>query len=137
MADITITAANVVPYSNAVKKQVTAGATITAGMPVYKDTSTGKYVAADADSATALARSPVGIALHAASDGQPLTIQTGGDINMGATLTVGTIYCLSDVAGAVRPSADNSTGDYVTILGVAIAANKLRLGILASGVAIP
>lgn len=137
MADLSITAANVVAGSNAKKVQGIAGATITAGQAVSRDPATQKLVLADADSATAAIRSPIGIALHGASLNQPLTIQTEGDINLGAALTVGTVYVLSGVAGAIAPAADLSTGEYSTVLGVASAANNLKMKIVEGGAAVP
>lgn len=136
MADLVITAGNVKSYDNAIKKAVKAGATITAGQPVYKDTTTQKYSPADADAAAAL-RTPEGIALNNASLDQPVFIQTGGDIDLGATLVVGKVYVMSDTAGGIMPVDDLETGDYVTVLGVAVAANKLKMGIIGSGVAVP
>lgn len=136
MTDLTITAANVVAGANAVKKHVTAGETVTAGQTVYMDVTTRKYVKADADGAAAL-RVPEGIALNGASDGQPLTIQTEGDITIGATLTVGEIYVMSDTPGGIMPEGDLEAGDYVTVLGVAKSASVLALKINASGAAVP
>ncbi len=137
MSDLSITAANVVPGTGAKYLRGTAGETITAGQPVYRHPTTRKFMKADADSATAAVREPVGIAAHGASDGQPLAVQTDGEINLGATLTVGEIYCLSDVAGGIRPEADNGTGDYVVVLGVAKTTAILKLGIVNAGSAVP
>lgn len=137
MVDLTITAANVVAGTNAVKKLVKAGATITAGQLVYRNSTTGKYQPVDSDSATAEARTPEGIALHGASDNQPLSIQTAGDITIGATVAVGTVYVASDTAGGIMPTTDLETGDYVTIVGVGISTSAIRLGFNSSGVAVP
>ena len=60
MAAITITAANVVKDANAEIEYGILGATITAGQVVYKNTSTGKFELADANSATAEVRGPRG-----------------------------------------------------------------------------
>lgn len=135
MVDLVITAANVKSYTGATTKPVKAGGTITAGQPVYKDTATGKYLASDADAASG--RTPEGIALNGASLDQPLVIQLKGDIDLGVALTVGKVYVMSDTVGGIMPVEDLETGDYVTVLGVAVAANKLRMGIIASGVAVP
>ena len=86
MASLSITAANVLSGSGATIERGTAGATITAGQVVYRDTADGKYKLADADSATALARDPRGIALNGASNGQPLAIIRAGDVTIGATM---------------------------------------------------
>jgi head-tail adaptor len=128
---------NVVAGSNAVKSQGIGGGTITAGQVVYRDATSKKFLAADADSATAGVRDVFGIALHGASLDQPLMVQTEGDINLGATLAVGTVYVLSGAAGAIAPSTDLSTGEYTTVLGVASAANNLEMKIVKGGAAVP
>src|SRR5688572_30418281 len=134
MADISITAANVASgAASSGVKTITgrAGGTITAGMPVYADASdNGDFKAADNNVSAALAN-VVGIALHGAADGQPLTIQTEGDINLGATLVVGETYVLSANAGGIAPIADIST-NYVTGIGIARTAAILQLKINAT-----
>ena len=135
MADISITAANVVKGSNARTQAGIAGATITAGQLVYKDAATGKYLLSDADSATAAARSVTGIALNGASLNQPVDVQIGGDITIGGTLTANTVYVLSGTAGGLAPLADLSTGEYLVVIGVAKSASVLAVDIQASGVA--
>lgn len=134
MADISITAANVVKGSNAVVEAGTAGATITAGQVVYKDAADGKYKLADADSATAAAKAPRGIALNGASDGQPLSIIRSGDVTIGATLTAGTAYYLSPEPGGIAPLADVASGDDVVLIGLAESASVLAVDIQITGV---
>lgn len=136
-ADLSITAASVVPTTGYTKDTGIAGATITAGQTVYKDsTDSDKLKLADANATTATA-TVVGIALHAAASGQPLTIITGGILNPGATVTVGTIYVVSATAGGIAPSTDLVTGWYVGILGVGITSSTIRIGLNMSGVAVP
>jgi hypothetical protein len=134
MADISITAANVLAGSNARKENGTAGETITAGQFVYRDSSTGKYMKADADATTAAARTPRGVALNGASDGQPLQIARSGDVTIGGTLTAGVTYYLSNTPGGLCPVADVGTGEYFCTLGIAKSATVLALGINYSGV---
>lgn len=129
MADLTITAGNVVGYGPKLHKN--AGGTITAGLAVRKD-SAGDLVAASDDSA---ANAEVeGIALNGGSDGQPIAYQKTGNINLGATLAVGKVYVLS-TSGAIAPVDDIAGTEYVTILGVAISTSLLKMSINASGVA--
>ncbi|RAI34526.1 hypothetical protein [Rhodoplanes serenus] len=134
MADLSITAANVIAGSDAAIVNGRAGATVTAGQVVYREASTGKYKLAYNDSATAEVKVPAGIALHGAADGQPLAVQTGGDITIGATLTPGSAYVLSSTPGAIAPVADLGTGDYVVQLGLAKTAAVLALRITIPGV---
>lgn len=128
MADLSITAANVVAASTSTTKAGTAGATITAGQAVYKLAADGLIHPADAnDSAKYKA---VGIALNGASVNQPIDyVEKSNDLDIGATLTIGTVYVLSATAGGVAPAADLTTGDYAVILGVATAADSMRVNI--------
>lgn len=136
-ADLVITATSVVEGASPERETGTAGATITAGQAVYKDsTDSYKLKLADADASLATSQM-VGISLHAASSGQPLAYIKGGNLNPGATVTVGTLYVLSDTAGGIRPVADNGSGDYVTIIGVGTTSSNIRLQIYASGVQVP
>lgn len=139
MSDLTITAANVLPGSGAtIDRSAPAGATITAGKSVYLDTAaTGKWQLADADAATAISRGQgkTGIALNGASDGQPIAVLTEGDITIGATLTAGVSYYVSATPGGICLFADLTTGDYVTLLGVATSTTVLKVEKLYSGVA--
>lgn len=136
MAALVQTAANVLEGTTGVRKSTgTAGGTVTAGMPVYKDlTDSNKLKAARANAvATAVV---AGIALNGASAGQPLVYQTAGEINLGATLVVGESYYLSDaVAGQIVPVADLGVGDFPTFLGTAESTSILNLDIHVGGVA--
>ena len=137
MAALTQTAANVLAVAGATKTAVTAGGTITAGMPVYKDAAdSNKYKACRANAAGTAAC--LGIALTGSSNGQPLVIQTAGGINLGGTHIVGETYCVSDaVAGQIVPIADIGTTDYPVILGIADTASNMELNIINPGVAKP
>lgn len=136
MADLTITAGSVLPGANAVIERGTAGASVTAGQVVYLEAATTTYKLADSDSGTAEVRSPRGIALHAASSGQPLAVQTSGSITIGATGTSGLAYYLSKTAGGICPVADIATGGYATVLGIMTSTTVLKLNITESGVAV-
>ncbi len=134
MADVTVTAANVRPKSGATVQPLTAGGTITAGDVVYQD-SADSSKAKRADTTTAAKAAAVGIAVTNAATDEIVYVLTAGNIDVGGTLAVGEIYTCSDNAGKIAPAADNGTGDFVTILGVADSASNLQLEILASGVA--
>jgi hypothetical protein len=137
MADLTITAANVAKGANAVIFNGTADASVTAGQTCYVDlTDASKLKLADnnASAATAVVK---GIALHSTLANQPLALQTAGDITIGAMVAVGTIYCQSANAGAICPSGDLATGNYVSPLGIGVSSTVIRLAINNSGVAVP
>lgn len=137
MADLTVTAANVVPASDAtIERNYNAGATVTAGQTVYLDTTTNTWKLADAN-ASVLTAALGGVALHGAAAGQPLAVITRGGYNPGATAVVGMIYVLSATAGGIAPMGDAVTGWYTSILGVATTASNIQVNIQNSGVAKP
>lgn len=135
MTDISVTASSVLASSNAVLGRGTAGETLTAGLPVYMDSTDGGRLKACDANASAAASACVGITLHAALDEQPATYATSGDINLGATLVPGQIYITSSAAGGIAPVSDLASGWYTTILGIATTASNLRLAINSGGVA--
>lgn len=134
MPDLVITDTQVLPGKGASYADGTAGEAITAGTVCYLDATTRTYKKADA-SAQASA-TVAGIALHASAVGQPLRLQRGGDLTLGAAAApaVGVIYVLSTNAGGLAPSADAATGDFCAILGVGKAANTLQMALNNTGI---
>jgi hypothetical protein len=132
MADITITAANVLGSAAVKKSNGTAGATITAGDVVYLDTAAGTYKLAIA-TAEATAKA-AGIALCDAVAGQPFVFATfDSAFALGGTVVVGGAYVVSGaVAGAVAPIADLTTGAFATLLGIASSTSTIYLSTEAS-----
>lgn len=136
MADLTITAANVgVSDGNTRTQIVQVGEAVTHMQSVYLDSSTNKYMLADADAAGEDGASGVTIT-SAPLDGYAM-IATRGKVKAGATITVGKIYVLSDTPGGIKPVDDLATGDKVTILGVGVSSTEIDINIIASGVAVP
>ena len=136
MADLGITGSQVLRVSGPIEHG-TAGEALTAGMAVYLTTaSTWKKADANVSAVEAAAG---GIALDDAATGQPVTVQRSGVINLGAAAAAaaGSIYCVSNVAGKICPSTDKGSGDYVTVLGIGIGANKVKLALNPSGATIP
>lgn len=136
-ADISVTAANVVPSDGYQYEDGIAGETLTAGQTVYFKDSDSRYWKADSDSATAAVRTLRGIALQGASAGQPVRVQTGGSITIGGTVAVGTVYLLSDTPGGIMPVADVESGDYTSIVGIGTSTTVILLSIRNGGVAVP
>lgn len=136
MPDLSITAANVEPVAGYGYVDLVAGATITAGQVVYQDSADLKAKLADCDGAAALAV-VVGIALNGAAANQPVRVITSGDLDVGATLTVGEIYVLSGTAGGIAPEGDLANPDKVSVIGVGTAADNLKLKIFNSGATVP
>jgi hypothetical protein len=133
MADITITAANVLAQAGAQLQSGFALATVTAGQVVYRDAATQQFGLADNNGAAAT-RVPVGIALNGAAAGQPLTILTFGSIAIGGTMTAGVAYYLGDAPGGICPVADLTSGETATLIGIATSTSILRVDINPSGV---
>ena len=138
MADLSITAADVTAVAGAVSVYYgTAGVTIAAGDAVYVDTAASNVLKLAQADGTALEATVKGIAMCSGSAGQPITVATGGDIDIGATLTVALIYVLSAAAGKICPSADIASSSYMSLVGLATAADNLKLVITNSGVEKP
>lgn len=136
MADVTQTPADVeLGGGGAVASRVTLGATLVQGDVVYKDTaSANKMKAADADAGTELEATVEGIMLTSGADAGSGYVVTSGPMNVGGTLVQGTIYVLSGAAGKIAPAADLTTGDRVTILGVASSTSILEVKIQNTGI---
>lgn len=134
MTDLVITAASVVAGSNAETETGAAGEAITAGQAVYRSSTTKKLMKADSNGASAEIRTPIGIALNGGALDQPIKFQKSGDITIGATLTPGVAYYLSDTAGGICPVADIGAGEYVCLIGLASSASVLALDIRYTGV---
>ena len=119
-ADLTITAASVLGSANATYERGTAGATVTAGQVVYKDSATNTYKLARANAGST--SSPRGIAAHGASSGQPLSVITSDPgFTIGATSSAGILLALSSAtAGGIAPSGDLTTGGYPFIFGIVL-----------------
>ena len=134
MADLTITAGDIIPTSNTVIASGTAGAAITAGQPLYADASDGNKLkpAAHTNAATA---NVVGIAINSAPGiGQPVDYAVSGSLAMGTILASRTVYVLGSAAGKIAPAADLSASEFGTVLGISSSTSNLKVGIVASGV---
>lgn len=136
MADLSITAANVIAGDSGARLDGKAGEAITAGKAVYLNSTSGLWMLADSNSATAEARRAGGIALNGAALNQPLAVHKSGDVTIGATLTPGLAYYLSDTPGGICPVEDVGAGEYVCLLGMAKSASVLSVAVQFPGVAL-
>jgi hypothetical protein len=136
MANLSITAANIVPVTGYGFADMIAGEAVTRGQPVYENAAdSDKAYVADAN---VVAKSTAkGIALNDSAASQPVRVFTSGNLGFGAILTVGQVYCTSATAGSICLYSDLTTADYVTILGVATTTSNLKVQILNSGIAKP
>lgn len=135
MADLSITATSVVTSGTSGNSflDCTAGATITAGVPCYLD-STDSDKAKPCISSSLAASAIRGVALHAATSGQPLRLQVSGNMVIGATVAKNTIYNISANAGGVTSDAIGS-GAYGGIVGFGISTTVITLICRTTGVA--
>lgn len=123
------------------RKRGVAGATITAGQLIYKDTSDSyKLKLADCNGASALIRTPVGMAINGASAGQPVDyIESDDDLTIGShSQSNNTALVLGDTGGAIHPAADITTGWYPAYIGIVKSSTKIVFNcknVIASGVA--
>lgn len=139
MADLSVTAANVIASANAViLRQYNAGAAITAGQIVYLDANS-KWQLMDANAA-ATGNHPDnirGVALGGGANNQPIAVATKDSwFTPGATLGNGIAYYASPNAGGIAPVADLAAGNYPTVLGIARSTTVLNLDPTASGIAV-
>lgn len=126
------------PTSNTQADLQQFGATISAGQPVYADsTDSNKNKLAD-NNASAATATVKGIAITpGVSSGYGYVATSGSIILVGTTMTVGKAYYLGATAGEIIPEADLATGNYVTRLGTASSATQLDLDISSTGILWP
>ena len=133
MADITVTAANVLQAAGATIQTFTSGAAITAGQVLYLDLVTDTVKLADADLSDAAAVVK-GIAINDCASGQKVEVCTAGSINPGGTVAVGEYYCASGNAGGIAPIGDYAAGDRGSFIGIGSTTSNILLRIFNSGV---
>ena len=129
MAAISITAASVLKSSTGQVSVGTSGATITAGQSVYIDTSdSNKIKLADANG-TAPANTFAGIALNAASSGQPVSYCTNdtSGFTIGATVVAGDTIWLSQTPGGLTKTIGDLSGGIAIVVGVMLTTTTMNL----------
>lgn len=132
MADVTITAADVVASANAQTGEGTAGVAIVAGEWVYRAADKTLRLA-DANSSL-LTSTAEGMALHAAGVGQPLKFASQGEVTVSAVLTTGKVYVVSSNAGKTAPVADLASGWWTSIVGYAKTTSVLVIRRINTGI---
>lgn len=122
------------PTSNTKFRNVSYGATISPGQPLYLDSADGEHKLADAN-ASATTAAAKGIAMTPGVDGGYGLIATGGSIILvGTTMVVGQSYYVGPTPGEIIAASELATGDRVTLLGVAASATQLDLSIKVTGI---
>jgi hypothetical protein len=133
VADLTITAADVVAGTNAQTGFGTAGATIAPGDLIYRHATNKTLLLADANSSATTA-TVEGMALNAATSGQPVKWVSDGEVTVGAVLTVAQSYIASTNAGKVAPISDLASGSWLAYAGYAKTTSILVIKRINSGV---
>jgi predicted transcriptional regulator len=136
MADLTITAGNVIPVTGYQFEDKLAGEAITRGQTIYEKASDGKWYKSQADGTAAEAEGKA-IALADAGANQPLRGIIAGNLGLGAIMTVGIVYVVSTTAGGIAPYSDLGSTNRVCLVGVATTTSNLALKIFASGAVKP
>jgi len=125
MAAFTITPANIRCTATTAMRKATAGETLTPMNPVYKSTDGEWYKAANTGATVAAA---TGLCMNYAEDGGCFELVSSGGMVIGATMAAGDILVVG-AAGILQLSSDNSTGDYVRVIGIAATSTLLELDI--------
>lgn len=138
MTDLVITATDIKGTPDATGL-CAVGATIAAGDVVANDAN-GAIVLADANGgtgATNVLRVPIGIALNAATAGQPVGYaRPGKALTISAVMTAGLDYWLSGTPGKICPRADVATGMTPVLVGLARSTSSLDVVMKSTGVQI-
>lgn len=127
MADLSITAATVLMSATGKKAEGIAGAAISAGDILYKDTADGNKLKL-ADSNVTGKTDVCGIALADAAIGQPVHYCLSDPaLAIGATVAIGAIFILSATPGGIAPAADAASGMELVILGVGVSTTAINV----------
>lgn len=136
MADISITAANVLKSANqgTLTGTIAAGVTITQGEYIYQ-LANGTFGLADSNGISP-ANSVAGVALTGGSPGQPVVYTTSDSaLVFGGTGTSGAVLYLSNNAGNVTATyADLASGTTVITLGIVNTDGTLKFSPIVGGV---
>jgi len=104
------------------------------GQPVVYDSATNKWSLASADTVDNAVVGGLCIS-PCAADGDTFSLWEIGPVILGATLVKGQIYVLSPtLSGKIFTAAELTTGDFVTILGVASSSTVLEFDPVVSGI---
>ena len=130
MADLSITAANVLPSTSAITVTgvLHSGVTVTQGQALYQYAD-GTIGLADSNGASP-ANTFYGIALSAGSPGQKITIATSdtGGFTFGASVSAGDPIYLSNTPGALTKTySDIASGSTVIVIGGALTSTTINL----------
>lgn len=131
MAAITF-GTGVIPGANAKLSPEVAGETpMAAGQSVFRDTD-GRVKLAQASNAAK--KDALGVLSSAVTAiGQPVMVQTDGEMTGASGLTKGEVYVLSATAGSVCPVGDLVSTNHVVFMAVALSTTSFFLRPVISG----
>lgn len=139
-ADLTVTAASVLPGANA-KSYVNQviGETLTAGQAIYRASADKRWYLADANILAHVLQILAGwggISLNGGGAGQLVDVDyEDDDFTPGATLSLtaitGLVYVLSATPGGIAPQGDLAAAMYGVVMGVTKSTTKMNLKIVA------
>ena len=138
MATLSVTIGDVIVVTSAsANGNGTAFEAIDAGEMVRFSSSDNLIHLADATTTDDATITDGGMALCTAAAGQPVTYaKTGSVITIASgTLVTGTAYYLSGTAGKLEEFSDLSSGEFITLCGLAISTSNIKLVVDSLGVA--
>ena len=128
MAALTITAVRATANTK-LSSPVLYGATHAVGVPVYQLASDREHYAAD-NNASEATQAVKGLTFSPGVDGGHGFLVIGGSVILvGATMTKGATYYLGATAGEIVPFADLVSGNGIVVIGTALSATELKIGI--------
>ena len=135
MANYSLTSSSVFNGADAAYATYTAGASISAGQPVYLDAADldalGQPKAKLADANAATTAAVVGIAANTAANNQPVrVVSADSGFTHGLTgVAAGDIIILSATAGGLAPAADMASTMFPVVCMLATSATKAKVAI--------
>lgn len=137
MADISITAANVIPATDASQEVVKLGEAVSAGDILVFDSTDSDWVLASNSTAVLAGNGDASLLRLALGDGVSgqsiAALRPGSKVTVGSVLSIGRWYVLS-AAGAISPESDATTADWSTLIGYAVSATQLSFQPIVTGV---
>ncbi len=129
MADISVTAAEVLPGTGALYARGVFKSTTTAGQTAYLSTTDGTdpptYGLFDANGTDELA-TLAGVFMNGGAAGQPCTVLVGGNYDPGFTVVVGEIYVGTVTAGGIALADDLASGWKTAIVGIGTSTSNIN-----------
>lgn len=106
------------------------GEALSAGRALYYSSSDGRYYRTEAD---ATGKDVIaGVAANSGATGQPIVIQTRGDLEAGFATDAGQVYVIGNTPGIIIPAASQSSSTKLSVVGYGLGSGKIRLDLNAT-----